>query len=69
MTRPLKSESPAIHRVQAMLTDAELAALDDWRFARRIGSRSEAIRQLIARGLTVPDEPEAPSRKKGCPPG
>ncbi len=30
-----------------MLTDDELAALDDWRFSKRIGSRSEAIRQLL----------------------
>lgn len=53
-------------RITISISPAELASLDDWRFARRIGSRSEAIRQLIARGLTVPDEGEKPAapRKK-----
>jgi hypothetical protein len=61
MGRPPRSESPAAHKVQALLTDEELAALDDWRFARRIGSRSEAIRQLIAAGLQATTEPGAPA--------
>lgn len=55
-------------RVTIAFTPEELEALDGWRFGRRIASRSEAIRQLIARGLTVPDEqPEAsaPKAKRG----
>jgi len=51
-------------RFQVVLTPTELETVDDWRFARRIGSRAEAIRQLIARGLTVPDEAPAPGPKK-----
>lgn len=52
MSRP-PSDRPAHNKIQSHLTDDELAALDDWRFARRIGSRAEAIRQLIAKGLSA----------------
>lgn len=38
-------------RVPIMMTSTELAALDDWRAERRIWSRGEAIRQLVAEGL------------------
>jgi hypothetical protein len=40
-------------RLQIMLTDDELAALDDWRFARRMPSRASAIRELLKRGLAA----------------
>jgi len=38
-------------RLQIMLTDEELAALDDWRFSRRMPSRAAAVRELLKRGL------------------
>ena len=38
-------------RLQIMLTDAEMAALDDWRFSKRMPSRASAIRELLKRGL------------------
>ena len=38
-------------RLQIMLTEDELAALDDWRFVRRMPSRASAIRELLKRGL------------------
>jgi hypothetical protein len=38
-------------RLQIMLTHEELAALDDWRFARRMPSRAAAVRELLKRGL------------------
>ena len=38
-------------RLQIMLTENELAALDDWRFARRMPSRAAAIRELLRLGL------------------
>lgn len=38
-------------RLQIMLTDDELAAIDDWRFERRMPSRASAIRELLKRGL------------------
>jgi hypothetical protein len=40
-------------RLQIMLTDEELAALDDWRFARRMPSRASAVRELLKRGLAA----------------
>jgi len=38
-------------RIQMVMSPAELEALDAWRAARRIWSRSEAIRQLVAQGV------------------
>jgi len=40
-------------RLQIMLTESELAAVDDWRFARRMPSRAAAIRELLKRGLAA----------------
>ena len=40
-------------RLQIMLTDDELKALDDWRFSRRMPSRASAVRELLKRGLTA----------------
>ncbi len=40
-------------RLQIMLTDEELAALDDWRFERRMPSRAAAVRELLKRGLAA----------------
>lgn len=40
-------------RLQIMLTEAELKALDDWRFARRMPSRASAVRELLKRGLSA----------------
>ena len=40
-------------RLQIMLADEELAALDDWRFARRMPSRASAVRELLKRGLAA----------------
>ena len=40
-------------RLQIMLTEQELKALDDWRFIRRMPSRASAIRELLKRGLAA----------------
>ena len=40
-------------RMQIMLTAEEVAALDDWRFAKRMPSRAAAIRELLKRGLAA----------------
>jgi metal-responsive CopG/Arc/MetJ family transcriptional regulator len=45
-------------RVQLVISASELEALDAWRAERRIWSRSDAIRQLIAEGIK-PREREA----------
>ena len=40
-------------RLQIMLTDEELVALDDWRFNARMPSRAAAVRELLKRGLAA----------------
>jgi hypothetical protein len=40
-------------RLQIMLAAEELAAVDDWRFARRMPSRAAAVRDLLRRGLAA----------------
>jgi hypothetical protein len=40
-------------RLQIMLAEDELQALDDWRFQRRMPSRAAAIRELLKRGLAA----------------
>jgi hypothetical protein len=42
-----------VERLQIMLTEDELAALDDWRFLRRMPSRAAAIREILKRGLAA----------------
>ena len=38
-------------RLQIMLSREELAALEDWRFEKRMPSRAAAVRELLRRGL------------------
>ena len=45
------SEQNRGERLQIMLTEDELAVLDDWRFANRMPSRAAAVRELLKRGL------------------
>jgi len=40
-------------RLQIMLTDDELRAVDDWRFKTRMPSRAAAVRELLKRGLAA----------------
>ena len=40
-------------RLQIMLTDEELDALDTWRFQKRMPSRASAVRELLRRGLAA----------------
>lgn len=42
-----------LERLQVMITDDELAALDDWRYNARMPSRSAAVRELVRRGLAA----------------
>jgi hypothetical protein len=43
-------------RLQIMLNDEELAAIDDWRFEQRMPSRAAAIRHLLNIALKVRKE-------------
>jgi hypothetical protein len=40
-------------KLQLMLNDDELMAIDDWRFAHRIPTRAATIRELLRRGLNT----------------
>ena len=51
-------------RLQIMLTEEELKALDDWRFERRMPSRASAIRELLKRGLAAEGIEISPARTK-----
>lgn len=61
--------SKRTEKLQIMIDEDELQAIDDWRFANRLPSRAAAIRELIRRGLHAREFPEpeaaAPSRDFG----
>ena len=40
-------------RLQIMLMQGEIDALDDWRYQRQMPSRAAAIRELLKRGLAA----------------
>jgi hypothetical protein len=44
-------------RVPLLLTPAEAKNLDDWQFANRLRTRSDAIRRLIELGLDAARKP------------
>ena len=53
-------------RLQIMLDDEELAAIDDWRFKQRMPSRAAAIRDLLQLGLKAKSNGAAdPGRRSG----
>ena len=54
-------------RLQIMLTGDELAALDDWRFDRRMPTRAAAVRELLKRGLAAEGFDLSPSRAQNPP--
>ena len=58
------SELTRGERLQIMLTDEELKALDDWRFEHRMPSRAAALRELLKRGLMAEGFESADARTK-----
>jgi hypothetical protein len=46
-------KEPRGERLQIMLTQDELVAVDNWRFSRRMPSRAAAVRELLRRGLSA----------------
>jgi hypothetical protein len=58
------SELTRAERLQIMLTEDELRAVDDWRFQRRMPSRAAAVRELLKRGLAAEGLIVAASRTK-----
>ena len=51
-------------RLQIMLTQRELRAIETWRFGKRMPSRAAAIRELLKRGLAAEGFLEADDGQK-----
>lgn len=47
-------------KLQLMLDEMELQAIDDWRFENRMPTRAAAIRELLRRGLLAAQQFEDP---------
>lgn len=62
MARPKLGEGDT-QRLQLKISDEELEAIDDWRFANRVPSRSEAVRRLCQMGIAL-DQIVEPGGKK-----
>lgn len=54
-------------RVPIMMTRSEIDAIDDWAFANRIRSRSDAIRRLVKMGLESSSAEPHPGDTKNSP--
>lgn len=65
---PDREKLKRTEKLQLMLDEAELKAIDDWRFEHRMPTRAAAIRELLRRGLLAadhfgnPDTDEATTR-------
>lgn len=53
MVRNVPEDAKRTAPAQVLLSPEELERLDTWRFGQRIGSRSEAIRQILRLGLAA----------------
>ena len=51
-------------RLQIMLSQKELRAIDTWRFKKRMPSRASALRELLRRGLAAEGFLEADEGQK-----
>ncbi|WP_439360985.1 hypothetical protein [Bradyrhizobium sp. DASA03007] len=51
-------------RLQIMLSQTELRAVDTWRFKKRMPSRASALRELLKRGLAAEGFLEADEGQK-----
>jgi hypothetical protein len=52
MEAEMPAELERAERLQIMLNEDELQAVDDFRFQKRMPSRAAAVRELMRRGLT-----------------
>jgi Arc/MetJ-type ribon-helix-helix transcriptional regulator len=57
MARPKLGDGES-QRLQMVITEDEVAAIDEWQHTNRVASRSEAIRRLVQIGLLVEQELE-----------
>lgn len=58
----LSEREKLTERVQFLMAPSEVAAVDQWAWERKIRTRGEALRQMVARVLTE-DEPK-PAEKR-----
>jgi len=56
MAKPATSIRERLERIQMMLSQAELAAIDNFRFGHRMPSRAAALREILRRGLSVTEK-------------
>lgn len=54
------NESKREHRLQIMVDDAELKAIDEWRYEMRVPTRSAAFRELLKLGLAAEGDKPPP---------
>jgi hypothetical protein len=52
--------SKRTEKLQLLLNDEELTAIDDWRFDNRIPTRAATIRELLRRGLQSMETTDIP---------
>lgn len=57
---PAKKQLKRTEKLQLMLDEVELKAIDEWRFEHRMPTRAAAIRELLRRGLLATEHHEAP---------
>lgn len=50
MAKPVVGDENS-ERLHMRISPEEIASIDDWRFANRVGTRSEAVRRLLQIGL------------------
>lgn len=58
---PNKKSLRRTEKLQLMLDEIELKAIDEWRFEHRMPTRAAAIRELLRRGLLSTEDYGAPN--------
>ena len=53
------AKGPRENRIPIMMSDEEVTAIDDWRFAHRVATRSDAVRRLAQIALAFDDKADA----------
>lgn len=56
MSRPPLNPASETRRLQLKITAEEIQAIEDWRYANRVPTLSEAVRRLIVVGLEMTQE-------------
>ena len=57
---PFRNNEKRTEKLQIMLGETELKAIDEWRFEHRMPTRAAAIRELLRRGLIASQHLDAP---------